>query len=62
MFDVLVRDFSAGAVALHGKRSSTEAQQRWASSAVHKPATNAGRFDRIWRQVVSLSGSYEMNP
>jgi acyl-CoA dehydrogenase len=37
VFDVLVRDFSAGAVDLHGKRSSTEAQQSWALSAVRKP-------------------------
>jgi acyl-CoA dehydrogenase len=62
VFDVLVRDFSAGAVDLHGKRSSTEAQQRWALSAVRKPATDPERFDRTWQQVVSLSGTYEMNP
>jgi acyl-CoA dehydrogenase len=62
VFDVLVRDFSAGAVDLHGKRTSTEAQQRWALSAVRKPATDADRFDRIWQQIVSLSGFYEMNP
>jgi acyl-CoA dehydrogenase len=62
VFDVLVRDFSASAVDLHGKRSSTEAQQRWALSAVRKPATDPERFDRTWQQVVSLSGTYEMNP
>jgi hypothetical protein len=39
-----------------------EAQQHWALSAVRKPATDAERFDRIWQQIVSLSGSYEMNP
>ena len=54
VFDVLVRDFSAGAVDLHGKRSSTEAQQRWALSAVRTPSTDPERFDRTW-QVVSLS-------
>jgi acyl-CoA dehydrogenase len=62
VFDVLVRDFSAGAVDLHGKRSSTEAQQRWALSPVRKPVTDPERFDRTWQQVVSLSGTYEMNP
>jgi acyl-CoA dehydrogenase len=62
VFDVLVRDFSAGAVDLHGKRSSTEAQQRWALSAVRKPTTDPARFDRTWQQVVRLSGTYEMNP
>jgi acyl-CoA dehydrogenase len=62
VFDVLVQDFSAGAVDLHGKRSSTEAQQRWALSAVRKPATDAERFDRIWQQIAGLSRAYEMNP
>ena len=47
---------------LHGKRSSTEAQQRWALSAVRKPATDPERFDRTWQQVVSLSGTHEMTP
>jgi acyl-CoA dehydrogenase len=61
VFDVFVRDFSAAAVALHGKRTSTDAQQRWALSAVRKPATDAERFDRVWQQVVGLSGTYEMN-
>ena len=61
VFDVLVRDFYAGAVDLHGKRSSTKAQQHWALPAVRKPATDAERFDRIWQQIVSLSGSYEIN-
>jgi acyl-CoA dehydrogenase len=49
-------------VDLHGKRSSTEAQQRWALSPVRKPVTDPERFDRTWQQVVSLSGTYEMNP
>ena len=62
VFDILVRDFSAGAVSLHGKRDSTEAQQRWALSAVRKPAPDDARFERVWQQAVSLSGAYEMNP
>ena len=57
-----MRDFSAGTVDLHGKRSSTEAQQRWALSAVRTPSTDPERFDRTWQQVVSLSGTHEMTP
>lgn len=60
IFDVQVRDFSAYAVALHGKPSSTEAQQQWALAAVRKPATDPARFGRVWDQVKSLDGTYEM--
>ncbi len=60
IFDVLVRDFSAYAVALHGKTSSTPEQQAWALAHVRKPATDAERFARVWGQVTALSGAYEM--
>ncbi|GLZ31907.1 acyl-CoA dehydrogenase [Lentzea sp. NBRC 105346] len=62
IFDVLVRDFSAYAVALHGKTSSTEAQQNWALQQVRKPKTDQARFDHVWQQVQALSGKYEMRP
>jgi len=62
VFDVLVRDFSAYAVALHGRTSSTPAQQDWALRAVRKPVADAGRFDRVWAQVEALAGAYEMSP
>jgi acyl-CoA dehydrogenase len=62
LFEVLVRDFSARAVELHGKTGSTEAQQEWALDAVCKPAVDAERFDRVWQQVAALSGSYTMTP
>ncbi|MFD1147417.1 acyl-CoA dehydrogenase [Saccharothrix hoggarensis] len=62
VFDVLVRDFSAYAVALHGKASSTEAQQEWALAQVRKPVVDRGRFERVWDAVAALSGAYEMRP
>ena len=62
IFDVLVRDFSAYAVDLHGKASSTKAQQAWALEHVRKPAAGTGRYDRVWQQVCDLSGAYEMRP
>jgi acyl-CoA dehydrogenase len=62
IFDVQVRDFSGYAVALHGKASSTPAQQEWALAAVRKPVTDPDRFDRVWQQVRSYDGAYEMRP
>jgi len=62
IFAVLVRDFSAGAVALHGKAASSPAQQGWALGAVRKPVTDAAAQDRVWAQVVGLSDAYAMNP
>ncbi|MFJ2436574.1 acyl-CoA dehydrogenase family protein [Streptomyces anulatus] len=60
LFAVLVRDFSAHAVELHGKDSATEEQQGWALGAVRRPAVDAARSARIWERVEALSGAYEM--
>jgi acyl-CoA dehydrogenase len=60
IFDVLVRDFSAHAVALHGKTSSTEAQQAWALEHVRKPVVDDERFARVWATVRELAGAYAM--
>lgn len=62
VFDVLVRDFSAYAAELHGKTSSTEAQQAWALAQIRKPAGDGERFARVWAQVTALAGAYEMRP
>lgn len=57
---MLVRDFSAHAVELHGKDSATEEQQSWALGAVRRPVVDAARSARIWERVEALSGAYEM--
>jgi acyl-CoA dehydrogenase len=62
IFNVQIRDFSQHAVALHGKPSSTAAQQAWAISAVRKPVVDADRFDRVWQQVKAYDGAYQMRP
>ncbi len=62
IFDFQIRDFSAYAVALHGKPSSSSAQQDWALSAVRKPVVDAERFGRVWEQVKAYDGAYEMRP
>lgn len=60
IFDFQIRDFSGYAVALHGKPSSTEAQQAWALAAIRKPVADLARFDAVWSEVVSYDGAYEM--
>jgi alkylation response protein AidB-like acyl-CoA dehydrogenase len=62
MLDVLVRDFSAYAIELHGKASSTAEQQAWALAHVRKPVVDDDRFARVWEQVRGLAGAYEMAP
>ncbi|MDQ0681230.1 acyl-CoA dehydrogenase [Streptomyces achromogenes] len=62
LFAVLVRDFSAHAVELHGKDSATEGQQLWALGAVRRPVVDATRSARVWQRVEALSGTYEMMP
>ncbi len=60
VFETLVRDFSATAVELHGKASSTEEQQAWALGAVRKPVADEERSDRLYAEVRALAGAYEM--
>jgi acyl-CoA dehydrogenase len=62
IFDVMVRDFSAYAVDLHGRSSSTDAQQAWALEHVRKPVVDEGRFASVWSKVRELAGAYEMSP
>ncbi|MFC0314838.1 acyl-CoA dehydrogenase family protein [Gordonia phosphorivorans] len=62
IFDFQIRDYSAYAVALHGKPSASAGQQAWALAAVHRPVADPSRFDRVWQQVKSYDGAYEMRP
>ena len=60
IFETLVRDFSATAIELHGKDSSTDAQQRWALGSVRKPVIDRERGDRVLTEVRALAGAYAM--
>jgi alkylation response protein AidB-like acyl-CoA dehydrogenase len=60
IFEWLVRDFTAYAVDLHGKASSTDAQQRWAVDAIRKPVIDALREERIYPEVRALADAYVM--
>ncbi|MEU6120621.1 acyl-CoA dehydrogenase family protein [Streptomyces sp. NPDC047123] len=62
LFAVLVRDFSAHAVELHGKDSATADQQTWALGAVRRPVVDEARSARVWERVEALAGAYEMAP
>jgi acyl-CoA dehydrogenase len=62
IFGFLVKDFSKNCITMHGKESSTPAQQEWALSAVRKPVVDPERFDRVWAEVVSLADAYAMTP
>ncbi|SFK22751.1 acyl-CoA dehydrogenase [Streptomyces pini] len=62
MFAVLVRDFSAHAVELHGKDSATARQQDWALGAIRRPVADAARSARVWERGEALAGAYEMAP
>jgi len=62
VFAVLIRDFSAGAIALHGKTASTGDQQAWALGAVRKATTDTAAQDRVWNEIVGLADAYAMNP
>ena len=62
IFDVLVRDFSAYAVELHGKSSATKAQRLWALDHVRAPAHDADRYRHVWEQAQGHAGGYEMRP
>jgi hypothetical protein len=59
IFDVMVRDFSAYAVTLHGHPSATASQRAWVLENVREPAASS---DAVWEQVEALAGAYEMAP
>ncbi|WP_253808637.1 acyl-CoA dehydrogenase family protein [Nocardia amikacinitolerans] len=62
IFDFQIRDFNAHATTLYGKASATAAQREWAVAALRTPEVDRERFDRVWAQVASYDGAYEMRP
>jgi acyl-CoA dehydrogenase len=62
IFDVMVRDFSAYAVTLHGHPTATAEQCKWALANVRQPAADAERSEAVWQAVAGLAGAYEMRP
>jgi len=62
IFDVLVRDFAAGATRLHGKSTANEEQAGFAREMVCRPHHDAERFDVMWDEVLALADTYELAP
>lgn len=63
IFAVLVRDFNGYAVELHDKPSTTDAQARFATRMIRRPAHDRARYDQIWKEhMLPLSGAYAMRP
>jgi acyl-CoA dehydrogenase len=63
IFDVLVRDCSRFAVALHGKPSTTKAQAEYCLRMIRRPAPGEDRYRRVWQEhVFALRDAYEMSP
>ncbi len=60
VFETLVRDFSTISLDLHGKASSTDAQQAWVLAHLRKPVIDRERDARIYEQVRALAGAYVM--
>jgi len=62
IFDVLVRDFSRHALDLHGKPAATPMQVELAMKMIRRPASDAGRAERVWTTVHEMKDAYEMDP
>jgi alkylation response protein AidB-like acyl-CoA dehydrogenase len=58
IFDVMVRDFSAYAITLHGHPSTSPEQRAWVLENVREPAAGTD----LWEAVEALVGAYEMRP
>jgi acyl-CoA dehydrogenase len=44
------------------KPTATAAQAELAMRMLRRPVMDAGRYDRVWRSVHALAGTYEMAP
>jgi acyl-CoA dehydrogenase len=62
IFDFMIRDFSAFALQLYSKTSSTAKQMDLCMRMIKKPVSDSARFDRVWQtHVYALKGAYRMN-
>ncbi|MEM9132807.1 MAG: acyl-CoA dehydrogenase [Actinomycetota bacterium] len=60
IFDVLIRDFSAGATRLHGKSTTSQKQAEFALQMVQRPTVDDARFETLWSEVLALLDTYEL--
>ena len=62
IFDVFVRDFSAGATRLHGKATTSEKQADFALQMVRRPHVDPERFAAVWDEASALMDTYRLAP
>ena len=62
IFDVLVRDFAAGATRLHGKATTSDKQAAFALQMVQRPHVDPDRFAAVWDEALALIDTYELAP
>jgi acyl-CoA dehydrogenase len=61
IFDVMIRGFSAYALKLYSKTTTTPEQMERCLTMVKKPAADEARYQHIWKDhVCALKGAYEM--
>jgi len=61
VFDLLVRDFSAYAVGLHGKPGNTERQRELLLGLIRAPSADPEQFGKVWQeQIYALKGQYQL--
>ncbi|MFW9921235.1 MAG: acyl-CoA dehydrogenase [Candidatus Thorarchaeota archaeon] len=60
IFDFIIRDFSRYALQLYSKPTSTEKQQEILLKCIKKPNVDNTRFMKVWDEVYSFKGRYEM--
>ena len=61
IFSFMVDDFTKFAMQMHNKPSATQAQMEYCLKMVRKPHFDQERYDKVWKEVHSLKGEYEMN-
>lgn len=62
IFDVFVRDFSAGATRLHGKTATSDKQAEFALQMVQRPHADPDRFAYVWDEASALMDTYRLAP
>ena len=62
IFDVFVRDFSAGATRLHGKPATSDKQAEFALQMVQRPHGDPARFAFVWDEASALMDTYQLTP
>lgn len=61
MLQVFVNDINAHALKLYNKASTDDNQQAWCMKLIRRPAHDSSREDKVYEEILSLAGTYQMN-